>query len=404
MLIRAMLAQNVGTGCAFSGIGISILALQDRFAASLGMATMGLSLTILSMIALGPLISSLIARWGLKIVMSVGVVTSMSGYLALAYAPSMPVVLAACVLLIGPGTALYAALPPAVLASRWHPYDRGKVMGITYLPLFVTIFPVLGVEIIQQYGLTSYYLSLVGIHLLLLPLMLGVKEPPPELQEEQKKANIAGRTFPQNAILGSTIFWLICLGDGILNGTAIAGSAHMLPIVTEFGISLDLGAMLLTISGASSIAGSLLAGYASDRMGPTKTLGLAAVGFAISWTVIAVTGWLPALAAAAALIGFCGASVFPPVSALIVQVFGINGLPKVLGLLGIMTLPCTFLMPPAAGWLRDLSGSYQPVFAAFIGICLLAMATFFGMNWYFARQSRASEKLSGDASRPAQSP
>lgn len=394
MLIRATLAQNVGTGCAFSGLSISMLALQERLGSPLGATMMALSLTVFSMIALGPAISSLIARWSLRVVMSVGVLISMTGYLALAFAQSLPLALAACGLLIGPGTALFAALPPAVLASSWYPHDRGKAMGIAYLPLLVTVLPMLGIAIIQHYGLTPYYLALAAIHLLLFPLMLGVAEPQAESQSERTEASASNIAVPQSVILGGAIFWLIALGDGILNGTAIAGSAHMLPIVTEYGISLETGAMLLSISGASSIAGSLLAGYATDRLTPSKTLGLAALGFLFAWATIAVTGWLPALAVSAALIGFCGASVFPPISALVAQVYGASALPKVLGLLGIMTLPFTFLMPPAAGWLRDLSGTYDPVFALFIGICVLAGATFFGLSRYFSR------KLKNDATFP----
>lgn len=390
MLLRATLAQNVGTGCAFGGLGVSVLALQDRFHSSLGTATMGLSLTVLSMTALGPMLAGLIGRYGLRIVMTSGVTMSLIGYLALAYAPSMLMALAACALLIGPGAALFAALPPAVLASAWYPHDRGKVMGIAYLPLFVTFIPLLGVGIIQQYGLTTFYLSIVALHLLLLPLMLGVASPPPAGPPERQDtvdAPPAGST--QTMFLGRAVFWLIVLGDGILTGTAIAGSAHMMPIVRGYGISVETGAVLLSISGASSILGSLLAGHACDRIGSATTLALAGMGFALAWTLIAISGWLPALAVSSFLIGLCGASVFPPVSALVVQIFGIEALPKVLGLIGVMTLPFTFMMSPAAGWLHDLFGSYEPAFASLIATCLLSAVTFFGISWHLARKETA---------------
>jgi len=387
MVLRAMLAQNVGTGCAFGGLGVSVLALQDRFHTSLGLATMGLSLTVLSMTALGPVIAGLIARWGLRGVMSTGVLVSLLGYLALAFAPSLALALAACALLIGPGAALFAALPPAVLAGGWFPHSRGKALGIAYLPLFVTVIPLLGVSIIQRYGLTGFFVSLAGLHLLLFPLMLGVTEPPIETLSEPDAVSRPAGGSGQSAVLGSAIFWLIVLGDGILNGTAIAGSAHMLPIVEQYGISLETGALLLSISGGGSILGSLLAGYACDRVGPAKTLGLAALGFAIAWALIAATAWLPILIAAAFLIGFCGASVFPPASALSVQVFGIEALPRVLGLMGLMTLPFTFAMSPAAGWLRDISANYEPVLAALIAACLTAAITFFAMNRHLEQKT-----------------
>lgn len=386
MLLRATLAQNVGTGCAFGGLGVSVLALQDRYDASLGSAAMALSLIVLTMTALGPLIAGLIARWGLRRVMSTGVLTSLIGYAALAFAPNMPIALAVCGLLIGPGAALFAALPPAVLAGAWYPHARGRVMGIAYLPILVTVIPLVGVSVIQNYGLTVFFLLLAALHLLLLPLMLGVMEPPPEAVDEQGPVDGVALGGPHIVIMGGALFWLIVLGDGILNGTAITGSAHMLPVVEGYGVSLETGAVLLSVSGVSSILGSLLAGYACDRVGSAKTLGLAGVGFAAAWIIMAFTGWLPALTVSAFLIGLCGASVFPPISALVVQVYGVDALPKVLGLLGVMTLPFSFSMSPAAGWLHDAFGSFEPVFAGLVSACLIAAVTFFGISWHLARK------------------
>ncbi len=390
MLLRAMFAQNLGTGCAFGGLAVSILALQDRYASSLGVATMALSLTVLSMTGLGPIIANLMIRYGLRLVMTSGVVVSLLGYLALAYAPTMLLALAACVLLIGPGAALFAALPPAFLASGWYPHDRGKVMGIVYLPLLVTVIPPIGVDIIQRYGLTAFYLSIVALHVLLLPFMLGIKDPPADLaQAEEEPAIETGGTpgAPTSVlIMSAAIFWVIALGDGILNGTAVTGAGLLLPIVEDHGVSVNTGAALLALSGASSIVGSLLAGYACDRIGPAKTLALAALGFALAWSLIAFTGWLPALTVASFLIGMGSASVFPPLSALVVQVFGFEALPKVLGLLGVITLPFTFAMSPFAGWLHDVSGSYEGAFAILIGTCLLAAAIFIALSRHLAKR------------------
>ena len=393
MLVRAMLAQNTGTGCAFGGLAITVLALQDRYGASLGMAAMALSLAVLSMTAFGPLIAGAIARWGLRRIMPAGVLLSLIGYISLAYAPSMLFALAACGLLIGPGAALFAALPPAVLAGGWYPEARGKVMGITYLPLFTTVIPVVGVSIVQTYGLKVFFLSLAALHLLLLPLMLGVVDPPMEALDDQGPAESPGLGSRHIVILGGAMFWMIAVADGILNGTAITGGAHILPIVTEYKASMEAGAMLLAVSGASSIMGSLFSGYACDRIGAANTLGLAGVGFAIAWVLLAITGWMPALVVSSFLIGLCGASVFPPLNALVVQIYGAEALPKVLGLLGVMTLPFTFLMSPAAGWLRDYAGNYEPVFIAVVIASGAAAAIFFGISRYLARNGGSGSDI-----------
>ncbi len=389
MLLRATLAQNVGTGCAFGGIGVSVLAFQDRFHASMGMAAMGLSLTVLTMTAMGPLMAMLLGRWGLRRVMSTGVMVSLIGYLVLAYAPSISVALAACAMLIGPGAALFAALPPAVLAGGWFPHARGRATGIAYLPLLSTIIPVIGVGIIQHYGLPGLYLSLAALHLLLLPFTLTVLEPPLDASDEEVVVDVPDVETRPGGAMGTAIFWLILLGYGILGGISIAGASHLLPAVEEHGVSVEMGAVLLGVSGVASIAGSLLAGVACDRWGSANTLGLAGLGFATGWGLMAVTGWLPALTVSASLVGLAGAAIFPPLNALSVEVFGVEALAKILGLMGLFTIPFTFATSPIAGWLRDISGNYQSVSTAFVSACLFAVMIFVAIGRHLRRNVEA---------------
>lgn len=403
MLIRATVAQNVGTGCAFGGLGLSVLALQQRYDASLGAAAIGLSITVLSMMALGPLIAGLIARCGLRFVMSAGVLTSAIGYVALAYAPSLPLALTACALLIGPGGAMFAVMPPAVLASGWCREARGRAMGFVYLPIVAMLLPLFGVTIIQHYGLASFYLSLAAAHLLLFPLMLGVIEAPTEAPHQQDSSGDKASTSATRRIIQSRIFWLMALSNGVLSGTAIVGAAHMLPIFTEYGQTMQAGATLLTFANIASILGTLLAGYACDRIGSARTLGVIALAWALAWALIAVTGWLPILATSAILIGICNAAVFPPVSTLSVQVFGMGALPRVLGLLSIFTLPFTFLMPPVVGHFHDIFDSYRPVFIALIVACLVPATAYIWISWHLSRPRRSSPVNSGAALLPSSS-
>ncbi len=380
MLICATLSQNVGMGCAFGGLGVSVLALQDRYDASLGVATIGLSLTVFSMLGLGPFVANLMPRFGLRAVMVCGFLTSFTGYVALAFAPSMIFALVACAALIGPGVALTASLPPAVLVSGWYPEARGRALGITYLPILVTVIPVIGVYIIKQGGLTAFYLSLALLSALMLPIVASIREAPRAAAGEHTTAGHGSTPVSARNVLGYGLFWLILFGDGILNATNIVGSAHTVPVAIDYGLTMEVGAMLLSISGGASMIGSLLAGYSCDRIGPARTLCFAGLGFALAWTMIAVTGWLPSFAVAAFIIGLSGAAVFPPVSALVVQIFGIDALPKTLSMLGIMGLPFTSAMSPAAGWLREATGDYGAVFAVLITACMIAASVFFWLS------------------------
>lgn len=373
MLLRAMIAQNIGTGAAFGGLGVSVLALQARYDSSLAVAALALSLTVLALSGIGPFVAGLIARYGLRNLMCTGAATSMTGYIALAYAPNMALALAACGLLIGPGVALFSTLSPAVLAGSWFPHSPGKAMGITYLPLFATIVPLIGLPVIEHQGLKVFFLLLAAAHLAVLPLLWSIVEPetgPRAIEAEEARGSFT---------LGK-LFWLIVVGYGILSGMAIAGATHILPIVTGSGSSLHAGAVLLAVTGAAAVPGSLLAGYLSDTRGPAQTFVLTALAFAAAWSILAFTGWLPAMTVAAILIGMGSAAIFPPLATLTVELFGSQAQPKILGLLGMMTLPFTFAISPGEGWLRDFTGSYEAVFVLSVAGCLIAMVIFFGIS------------------------
>jgi predicted MFS family arabinose efflux permease len=207
-----------------------------------------------------------------------------------------------------------------------------------------------------------------------------------------KNAEIA--EHPIRSLLARPIFWAVMLGDGILNAVAIAGASHIVPIAIEHGTSPKAAALLLSVMGGASILGSILSGVLSDRIGAAQTLALAALGSAAGWSIVAFTGWLPAMALATLMMGACAASVFPPINVVMAQAFGAAALPRVMGLLGACMLPFTFGMPPAAGWLRDISGNYGSVMTTFISVCLLVALMFFLMSRAIARGVAAPAPVS----------
>jgi MFS family permease len=370
MLLRGFFAQNVAIGCAFGGFAVSILALEERFQTSRAMAEMVLALVVLTMSLLAPAAGAMIVRLGLRTTMITGVVMSAMGYAALAISPSMLATLAITATLIGPGAALFGSIPSSILASEWYPTARGKALGIVNVPLFVALVPLLGIAVIEAYGLAAFYLCLAGVHLLLLPLMVGIREPLMDrgVAEQGTPASLATKPALKFVLLQMT-FWLIVLGDGILNGANITNSAHIVPIATQGGISPSAAALLLSAGGGASILGSLSSGFLADRIGAARTLAVAGFGSALSWTILASTNWYPGLMIAMILCGACGAAVFPPTNILLTQLFGLRTLPQALGLLSFLTLPFTFAMSPAVGAAHDLVGRYAGISALLAAAC-----------------------------------
>lgn len=369
MVFRAFLAQNVAVGCAFGGFGVSVLPLQEKFGASRGGATLALALCVLMMGLSAPLIGVLIGRIGLRWTMTIGTVLSATGYVLLAVAPGMTAVLLLYALPIGIGLAMFGSFPASVLASNWFPNNPGPALGVANMPLFVALLPMVGMALIRDHGLVALYLTLAGLHLLVLPFILGVSDGPADRQHPRIDGHDHGAhdMLPAAMILRRPAFWAMSIGAGYLNAVGIAGISHLVAFVAERGVAASQSALLLSIMGGASVMGSLLVGLLCGRLGAARTLALIAAALCLSWLLLQSTMQFGPMAAATLLAGAGGAGVFPAVNMLTGRLFGQKSLPRVIGLFSLFTLPLTFCLPPLAGVLRDAVGGYGPVVAIIVG-------------------------------------
>jgi cyanate permease len=250
----------------------------------------------------------------------------------------------------------------------------------------------MGTAVINGVGLTAFYLSLAGFHLALFPFVASVRcAPDPSIPASigHDEAVAGADAHPWQIILRRPAFWLLVFGVGPLSATAITSISHIVALATEKGVSADRAALLVSVMGGASILGSVLVGFVCDRVGGFRALGLVAFGFSISWAVIANTLKLPLLVPAVLVIGACGAGIFPAVNVVVAQAFGKARLPRVIGLWGLSTLPFTFCVPPAAGWLRDVAGSYSVVMTILVVTTGIVALKFFTVAGIMSRRARA---------------
>jgi len=381
MLARAFLAQNVAVGASFGGFSIAALPLQEKLHATRGAISLGLALVVLVMGLAGPVVASMLTRLGLRTTMVAGAMLSVLGYLLLANAPNIEIVLAAFGLLIGPGVAMSGPLAASVLASNWFPDAQGRAIGVANVPLLVAIVPLVGQAVIGPRGLQTFFIGLAAMHLALLPLLLGVKDRPQALASADDAQGVApaanaAALEPPVTVLAQPGFWLMVLGGGVLTATSIIGISQAAALAIERGIASADAALLVSVMGAASIGGSLLSGLVCDRIGGARALGLVGLAFAASWFLLLFATHLAPMMAAMMVVGACGAGVFPCVTVIASGAFGASTLPRALSLYGLFALPLTFLLPPAAGMLRDIAGDYSPVITAVVASCGLVSLVF----------------------------
>lgn len=386
MVARAFACQNVAIGCAFGSVAVMLVPLQQAFHADRAILSLGLAAAVFLMSAFAPVTAMLITRFGLRATMLTGIAISGTGYALLAVVPNITLFLLTYSVFIGLGLSLFGSLPASVLASEWSQPEPGTAIGIANVPLFVALIPILGTYILAHAGLKALFCALALIHLGLLPLAIGIREPRRTLPDQTAPHLSSAPREPQ--LLSSPLFWLLVAGAGLMNAVGIINTTHFVAVGLERGLVPSRAALLITAMGTASMAGSLIIGTLCRWLSPEGALALLAAGFCAGWAFMLAEASFPLMITGAMCAGVSGSGVFPAVNVALGLAFGQASLARALALFGVFALPLTFLLPPLAGGLRDMTGSYVAVAQAIIAGCLAVMVIFIAAAFYRHRGRR----------------
>jgi MFS family permease len=138
---------------------------------------------------------------------------------------------------------------------------------------------------------------------------------------------------------------------------------HLVPFALDLGIPPVRAALAVGLIGAGSLAGRLLSGAVSDRLGRQLTLGsalaLQALAFAGFW---ASTGAGP-LFASALLFGLATGGTSTLLPAIVGDFFGRLAVGTIFGFVWAIAASAAAFGPLIAGYLYDVTGSYADAFA-----------------------------------------
>lgn len=380
MVGLAFMAQNFAIGLSIASFGVLVLAIEQQYQTTRTLASLGASLVLVAFGAFAPIATRLIERLSIRKTMMMGVVLASLGYVALATAPNIWLFLAAYLFLVGPGVLFSGNFPGSILVSNWFPGAKGRAIGVMMIPLGVMLVPLACTPILETVGLRTLYLIIAVVNLLMLPLLLLVKDKPPQEHAPGLRASEHGETLTDGdafllrpgQILRRPEFWLLMVGVGLLNGSGMIKISHLVALVAERGFTLREATVLLSVSGGAGAVGSLLFGWLADRVGGAGALIINGLVQAATWSIFLLNPQMPLLFLDAIIMGMAGAGVFAAMVVAFSQQFGVRNLPKVMGVAGPFVVIPNFLSPPLAGLLRDMSGTYTPVLGAVIAACLIA--------------------------------
>ena len=289
--------------------------------------------------------------------------------------------------LIGAGSTIFVPLFSTI--ARWFVKRRSMMSGIAAagIGLGMLIMPLLVNGLILAYNWRNSSMIL-GIIILVIVVSSAqfMKRDPGKVNQIAYGKDKSKETVINSGNAGITLgnavsswqFWVF-LGVMFCSGfCSFALQIHIVPYITDTGISSTSAATILAIIGGTSIIGQLGLGSAADRLGNKLCffIGLILLSIMIGGLLLTGTLWILYLFAIIFGIGIGGNMTQE--SPMVAWLFGLASHGSIFGILAVGFTFGGSLGPFITGYLFDTTGSYNLAFLAaavigFIGAILVAL-------------------------------
>lgn len=396
MVAVAFFVDFVAVGFFFYSYGVFFKAIAAEFGGSRLGVSLGLAITSAIGALAAPLVGQALDRYPLKRVIGAGAVSMSIGFLVLGFVRTPLEFYLAIGVFIGFGASAMGSLATAKLVANWFVRRRGMALGIAATGISVSgvAMPFVSAALIESVGWRGGFLMYaVFTGLLIVPLVtmfvisrpedVGLRpdggltlapaprtdEKPAATRTSQAIERAPGRTV---SVVRERNYWVLVVVVGLLFSCSSGTLTHMVPRLTDAGISLQAASLMMSLCAAFGIAGKLSFGWFADWWS-----GRSAIWFAIVCQIAGQlamfetdTVWL--FAAGAAAFGYGMGGVVPLQGALVGHIFGRERFGKAMGAMRPAMLPLQILGVPMAGWIFDTTGSYT--WASLLFLLLYALA------------------------------
>jgi MFS family permease len=239
---------------------------RGAMSAASGMASLMIALAV-------PFAGMLVDRWGVRRVLLPVIVLSALSVAAISFTRASLLEFIALYAVMGLVSAANGPQPYVKTIAAWFDAQRGLALGIAMagVGLGIIVVPQLARFLIETYSWRHAYVGLgVVVFAVAFPAVaLFVREPTDGLAQHgpahKDAATLPGLSV-RDALMGSSRFWLLAapvfLVAMAVNGTIV----HVVPLLTDRGLSSTVAASMLGVVGLASIVGRLLCGHLADRL------------------------------------------------------------------------------------------------------------------------------------------
>ena len=275
-------------------------------------------------------------------------------------------------------------VPANSIIPRWFVRRRGLMTGIVLSGngAGILIIPPIARWLISTYGWRFTY-SVVGITALVLVVLAAqfLRREPSQVGQlpygaEEAKTSSSGlkaRGFSLGSAIHTKPFWLLCATSFCIWLCVGTVMVHIVIHVTGLGISAANATSILVVIGGVSIIGRATMGGIADRIGVKSALiiSFAILAASFIWLVVAKEMWM--LYLFGVILGYAYGALSPLVSPMVAEFFGLTAHGAIFGVTFLWGTIGEAIGPVVAGWVFDVTGSYQWAFLLCAAVSVLGI-------------------------------
>ena len=324
-----------------------------------------------------PVVGRLVDRFGIRAVTLPGIALFSLATASVAWVPASPGAFTALYALMGLGAASQTPLIYAKAIAARFDRQRGLALGVSMagVGLGAALVPQFAQALVRVAGWRGAYAGLgVLTFVLAFPAVaLFVGRPLADREMPVRKTSIpeaSGLTGLE--ALRTSRFWMLAVSFFIVSGTTGGVVSHLVPLLTDRGVSPQIATGMVGVAGIALIAGRLLAGVLLDRIhGPY----VAAVFFLAPMVGIALlsTLWRGAVEAGAVLVGIGLGAEVDLIAFLSSRYLGMRSFGEIYGYFFAIFVLGAGLGPFTMGVSFDRTGSYRLMLICYAFALVLAI-------------------------------
>ncbi len=348
-----------------------------------------------------PVVGRLVDRFGVRAVALPAIVVFSLATASVAWVPASPAAFTAQYALMGLGAAGQTPLIYAKAISARFDRQRGLALGIAMagVGLGAALVPQFAQKMIAVAGWRGAYAALGALTFALafpaVGFFVGRPVADPRVQAQQVPIRMMPGLTGMEA-LRTARFWFLAFSFFLVSGTTGGVISHLVPLMSDRGVSPQIATAMLGIAGTALIGGRLLSGFLLDHLHAPYVAAVFFLAPLMGIVVLLTTPRPEGAALGTVLVGIGLGAEVDLIAFLLSRYLGMRSFGEIYGYFFSIFMVGAGLGPFAMGVSYDRTGSYKLMLVCFAFALALASVPMLRLGPYAyptARESRQENVL-----------